>query len=342
MSTRHFRSIFIFTLVSLFIISLAACSTSSVMDMSFLSYTVKAVDENNQPIPNAVVESDDGQQVTTEEDGTAKLRFSAIGGHRITVSAPDHEPYAFDISMPMDAGKDTVAKLKNIVPATANIETNANVNAKPNVNINIGANYSAMMMSRMYPMLFQAMFSAYGYSMDLQNYKEGQWTEWEFRTNDGNPMYLRKAYLKQLPNKQEWWGMYMKNEDKKNSMLMEVLFSPNRDSIRRMRQKMGDGDVSEVPVSENMYTQPTKLTPESLEGSVKQHGVMIKVPAGRFKADLLEFGAMGTGGKLRMWRVKSIPGGVVRVEVTDDSNNVVWSSVLSGQGNGAKTQLNSY
>lgn len=320
----------LFSLIVFSLLSLAACSSSKVMDMAFLSITVKAVDENEQPIANAIVESD-GQRVTTDKEGKAKLKFGAVGVHQITVLAQDKVPATLRVTMPLDQGKTEVARLTKGVDVSANI------------NINIGGNFSAMMMGQLYPMLFQSMFSAYGYSMELANYKESQWTEWQlYSEEDGEPIVIRKAFLKQLDNKQQWWGMYIKGKEADDNMLMEVLFSADRDSIRRMRQKIGQEEAAEVPVTENWYTQPTQLTPESLEGSIKERGVSVKTPAGSFTADLIEFSAMTAGGKVRLWRVKEVPGGVVRTEATNDEKQVVWWSELADQGSGAKTELGSY
>lgn len=317
---------------------LNACSTSSIMDMAILNLTVKAVDENNQPVANAIVESSDGQRVTTDENGVAKLKFSAIGAHQIKVLAQDRVPAAFSVSMPLDQGKLKTARLARAVEVSASV--NANINA--NINLNIGGNFSAMMMGQIYPVLFQSMFSAYGYSMDMETYKEGEWTEWLLHSENEEPTLLRKAFLNKLDDKKEWWSLQMKGKSPDETMIMEVLFSANRDSIRRMRQKIGEEEASEVPVSENWYTQPTQLTEESLEGSVKQSNVKVTVAAGTFKADIMEFGTVATGGKIRFWRVKDVPGGVVRTEIIDDANNVVWWNELSAHGSGAKTELGSY
>jgi len=329
-----FRISLVIALIALSVVT--GCAQNKLLDMAFLSLTVQVVDENDKAVPNAIVETTDGQKATADSQGIAKLKFGAIGVHQISVMAQDRVPAQFSVTMPLDQGKTKTARVGKPVSV-------GSVNVNASTNINVGMNMSGAMMAQIYPMLFQAMFSAYGYSMDMADYNEGQWTEWKLHNEgDSEPMVLRKAYLKQLDNKQTWWQMLMTGKKPDDNMTMEVLFSANRDSIRRMRQQLGKQEAGEVPVSENWYSQPTKLTPESLEGAVKQRAVTVKVPAGTFKADLIEFGAMATGGKVRMWRVKEVPGGVVRTEATDEKGKVMWWSELNAQGSGAKTALGSY
>ena len=71
-----------------------------------------------------------------------------------------------------------------------------------------------------------------------------------------------------------------------------------------------------------------KLTPESIEGVIIKKHATIKVPAGSFSADLVEFSAIGTAGKLRLWPTKKIPGGIARSEILDNKNTVEWKSEL--------------
>lgn len=312
---------------------ITACSTSEVMKFSILSYSVKVVDTENHVIPNAMVSSTDGQRIATNKDGVAKLKFSIMGAHQISVNAPNYQSSRFKITMPLDQGKSKTIKLAKVssIPDAAK----ANIN----INIDIGANFSGMFMSQMYPIMFQSMFSAYGYNMEFEAYKPGQWTEWAYQTDD-KPVILKKAFLKRTGDKKQWWQMTMKGE--KETFVMEVLFSANRQSILRMRQKEADGKIVEVPVTKSWYTPPNELTPESIEGATVKRNTKIKVPAGSFSADLVEFAAMGTSGKLRLWRTKKVPGGIVKSEIVDNENTIEWKSELKAYGEGAHTLLNSY
>lgn len=308
-------------------------SCASLPQIPLFGVTVQVMDEANAPIAGAIVESSDGQKTTTGTDGNASLKFGSLGVHMITVMAQNRAPASFSVTMPLDTGKTLPARLGKPVEMSANVNISSNVN--------IGGNFSGMFMTALYPMIFQSMFTAYGYNMELIPYKPGEWTEWDYHAEKRNEMTMRKAFLAKLDNRQEWWQVRMNSEQKDDAMAFEVLFSAERQSIRRMRQKSGEGKAAEVPVSEGWYSAPMKLTPESIEGAVVKKGVEITVPAGKFTADLLEFATMGTEAKVRMWRVKGVPGGVVRVELTEKDNESLWVSELKAHGKGAKSILGS-
>lgn len=197
----------------------------------------------------------------------------------------------------------------------------------------------AMMASRLYPILFQYMFSAYGYSMELSPYQPGQYTDWTVSGKSGKPFETRKAFLTKLSDGKEWWGLtYVSNKD---SIIMEVMFSEKQQSIRRMRQRFGNDKPKEVPVTEGWYTAPTQLTPESVEGAVVKKGVSVTVASGTYNCDQLEF-AVGGNMTLRMWRTASVPGGIVKYEMVDNDGDSIYSGELKATGDGASTQLGSY
>ena len=307
-----------------------SCSgMSSLPSLPLFKVTVKAVDESDTPVAGAIVESSNGLKATTGSDGVAELKFSSLGVHMITVVAQNREPANFSVTMPLDMGKTLTARLGKPVEASAR------------VNVNINANMPGMFMTAIYPMIFQSMFTAYGYNMELVPFKQGEWTEWNYVSGGKKETIMRKAYLTKLDNGQEWWQVQMKNEKKSDTIVFEVLFSAGRQSIRRMRQQTGEGQPSEVPVTEGWYSAPMQLTSESMEGAVTKKGVDVEVPAGKFKADLLEFAYMGSAGKVRMWRVQNVPGGVVRVEITQGSK-AEWVTELKKYGSGAKSLLGSF
>ena len=305
-------------------------SCSFLMKARVLSVNVKVVDENDAPINGALVEVTNGQKATTGEDGLATLKFAGLGIHTITVMAQDRAPATLSVTMPMDMGKTLTARLGMPVDMSVSI------------NVNIAGAFAGMMMANVYPVLFQSLFTAYGYNLELVPYEASEWTDWNFRSEgDDEPSVMKKAFLTKLDNQQEWWQMQLYGEEKNETIIMEVLFSEGRQSLRRMRQKTGDEAPQEVPVTEGWYTPPMNLTPESIEGAVKEKGMEVTVPAGTFKADLLEFAAMGTG-TIRLWRAKSVPGGLVRAQLVDPGGETVWTSELKDKGKGAASELNSY
>jgi hypothetical protein len=306
----------------------AACAT---VNLPLFKISVKAVDEADAPIVGAIVESSDGQKATTGNDGIAVMKFGSIGVRNITVTAQDKAPSVLTVTMPMDLNKTMTARLGKMVTGST-------------PGVTMGGNYSGML-TALYPMMFQYLFTAYGYDMEVTQYKTGEWTEWNISSSHNDKdegMTMRKAFLTRLDNKQEWWQVQINfSKEKTDQFILEVLFAAERQSIRRMRQQTGEGQASEVPVTEGWYSAPMKLTPESMEGSVVKKGVDVKVPAGSFKADLMEFAYMGSNIKIRMWRVLSVPGGIVRVEVAN-GNESAWVTELKGFGDGAKTTLGSY
>jgi hypothetical protein len=320
---------------SLVILSLLfawSCSMRDVTDLRINGLTLLAVDENNAPIAGAIVQTSDDQNVTTGPDGRAALRFPAYGAFEVTVTATDRAPARLSVTMPSDRNETVTAHLGK--PGTG---------GDVSINVNIGGLTAGIsrMMTQMYPIIFQSLFSAHGYSIDLADYKPGEWTEWKFSDNQDFNGTMRKAYLKQLDNGQQWWQVVYTPEDAADKITMEVLFAKDKSSIRRMRQQSGNEAPAEVPVSEGWYTAPTKLTRESLEGAVVKRNEKVRVPAGTYFADILQFGQMGMGGTLSIWRSTKVPGGVVKTQV-DDPDGSQMTSELKALGTGAKTQLGSY
>lgn len=194
---------------------------------------------------------------------------------------------------------------------------------------------------QLYPLLFNYMFSSYGYSMELTDYREGDWTEWIIKNSDSDDaMIMKKAFLKKFDNGQEWWQVQINHEEEESSYVAEVLFSEDRSSVRRLREKVGDGEVQEKPVSEGWYNRPVELTSESKEGAVKERDISVAVPGGSFTADLLSFGVV-SGISLNMWQAPQVPGGVVKYENRSE-DEVIYTSELADYGDDAETLLESY
>lgn len=309
-----------------------SCSMRDVTDMRINSLTLLAVDETNAPIAGAIVQTSDDQNDTTGPDGRVGLRFPAYGVFEVTVTATDRAPARLTVTMPSDRNETVTAHLGK--PGTG---------GDMSINVNIGGLTAGIsrMMTQMYPIIFQSLFSAHGYSIDLADYKRGEWTEWSFSDNQDFSGTMRKAYLKQLDNGQQWWQVVYTPEDAADRITMEVLFAKDKSSIRRMRQQSGNEAPAEVPVSEGWYAAPMKLTKESLEGAVVKRNDKVKVPAGTYTADILQFGQMGMGGTLSIWRSTRVPGGVVKTQV-DDSDGSQMTSELKALGTGATTQLGSF
>ncbi len=296
------------------------------LGLPLFSLKVKAVGPKNVPLVGAVVSCSNGESVTVDSTGVSTLNFSDVGPYYISVRYQDNLVASYNVSMPSDGGKTLTA---NYIPAAA---SGSGIPAE-------GGNYFSMMGARLYPLLFQYAFNAYGYSIDLGKYRAGQYTEWQISTDGKDEFVTRKAYLTKLPNGEEWWQVSF--QTKADSMLMEVLFSDKLQSIRRLRAKFGNESPKEVPVTEGWYNSPMQLTPESVEGAIVRKNVSVTVPAGTFTCDQLEFGLM-QGFTLRLWKTRDVPGKVVKYEMVGNNHKAIYLAEMTGYGDGARTQLGSY
>ena len=318
----------------LFVVGMAVLSAGcfggyNELGLALFSMKVKALGPKNAPLVGAVVSCSNGESVTIDSSGVATLKFSDVGPYYISVRYEDNLVASYNVSMPSDGGKTLTA---NYIPTPAPTGGNAGVAAE-------GGNYFSMMGARLYPLLFQYAFNAYGYSIDLGRYEPGQYTGWQISTDGKDDFLTRKAYLTKLPNGEEWWQVSFRT--KSDSMLIEVLFSDKLQSIRRMRARFGNESPKEVPVAEGWYTSPMQLTPESLEGAIVKKNVSVTVPAGTFTCDQLEFGLM-QGFTLRLWRTQDVPGKVIKYEMVGNNHNDIYTAEMTAYGDGARTQLGSY
>ncbi|HBX66204.1 MAG: hypothetical protein CL670_03135 [Balneola sp.] len=289
------------------------------------SVTVEVLDQDGNPVQGAQVEASNGRQTTTGANGKAKLRFGSLGVHSISVYADNFMPNNMVVTMPTDNGSTVTARLTGEVQmASLNFGINMNVN--------------------MYPMMFNYLFTGYGYELEVEEYPEGGWTQWQLSDDEGEvSTIMKKGFLKELDNGQQWWQIMMYDEeDEEASYTAEVLFAEDRQRIVRLREKIGDSEAQERPVSEGWYSQPQKLTEESIDGAIKEKGISIEVPKGTFTADLIDFG-VAPEISLKLWRVTSenVPGGVVKSS-TMEGDEVISSLGLIDYGADAETVLNSF
>lgn len=306
-------------ILSLFI-SLAGCSSATQMlnRIPVNSVEVKVLNQNEEPIKGAVVQASNNRKTTTNSDGLATLRFGSVGVHYIGVIADNHMPTNFAITMPVDDGKSFTTYL------TDRLEFNSFAYSSANI----------------YPLLFSYLFSSYGYSLELDNYKAGQWTRWSITTGeDSNTMVMQKAFLKKLENGQEWWQIQMEGNDDRESYTAEILFSADRNEVLRYREQIGTGEIVEKPVSRGWYVAPVKLTEESKQGAVQKEEVDVKTPGGSFQADLLEFG-VSPNISLTLWKTAAVPGALVKYRTKQtQKDELLYQSELLDYGSDAQTIL---
>ncbi len=198
--------------------------------------------------------------------------------------------------------------------------------------------------------MFTMAFHSGSYTFEGTDYDVGQWTRWQLTDTDteGRPDVMERALLHRRDDGMEWWRVkYISDtEDGRDSMTVEALFNPETGEFARMRGKMpGEAEAKEMPVEEGTYgyTEPRRLTEESLEGAVVGTET-IRVPAGSFTTRHVRYGGMG-GGTYDWWLNDDVPGGMVKysrsfeAQDADGPDPYNWVVELVDSGTGATSQL---
>lgn len=283
--------------------------------------SVEVTDQAGQPIPGAQVEASNGRKTTTDEKGIAKLRFGSVGVHHIGIMADNYMPANYVVTMPTDNGRRVKTSLTAPMQFSAFSFTTANL----------------------YPLMFNYLFNSYGYGLELKDYQEGEWTSWGVSSGDEkDTLRLSKGFLKRMDNGQEWWQIKVHDQDGKEAYVAEVLFAADRSTVRRFREKIGDNEIQEKPVSEEWYNQPATLTKESKNASLVSENINLQTPKGTFKANQFKFG-LTSNTFFQLWESQdeSVPGGVLKYQIAAEEEPV-YESILMDYGKDAVTMLESY
>lgn len=194
--------------------------------------------------------------------------------------------------------------------------------------------------------LFNVAFHANGYAVTEQAYEPGEWTRWQM-VEDGEPTeaFLKRAFLQRTEDGNEWWHVTYENDEEDEAIVLEALFSPEREEMLRLRAQFPGEEPREMPVEEGTYgySEPTRLTEESIEGATE--GVeSVTVPAGTFEARHVRYGAASA--TFEWWMEDSVPGGLVRYlrqtgsEGEDGTGeSASWVVELDDYGDGAESEL---
>ncbi|MCK5735471.1 MAG: hypothetical protein KAH21_03290 [Spirochaetaceae bacterium] len=202
-----------------------------------------------------------------------------------------------------------------------------------------GPQWNQLMISQA-QMAFGFAFSAGGMWAGQVGYKPGEFTKFKWTMEDEESLEIERAYLKELDNGQQWWRVSW--GDSEDLWIWETLIDPESSQMLRMRARDTDGNEGEVPVSgETVYMPATELTRESVQGATVDKG-KVDVPAGRFQADHVVY-MMGSGdSQIEFWLAPQIPGGVVKYQISQKDEGVLWNSELTDFGKKATTILKSY
>ena len=176
---------------------------------------------------------------------------------------------------------------------------------------------SAQIMTTYANWMFGLAFNSGGYALPNTDLKPGQSVTFEFAAN-GNTQRMQRAFLKTMPNGQQWWRVEWYNtSDKPDSIVFETLFSADRSQVLRMRGKTSGQQAGEIPVEQNTgftWSQPTYLTKESLDAATVGTET-VTTPAGSFTAKHIKYTMMG-GGNYEWWQADNVPGGIVKYIVS--------------------------
>lgn len=190
--------------------------------------------------------------------------------------------------------------------------------------------------------LFGRAFSAGGMWPAQASYATGEWVKYEATVSgEGEAALdtLERAFLKKTEDGNEWWRV--RGVQQNDRWVYEALVNPDRGEVVRLRAQDPDGNVGEVPVTENtVYQSPQRLTEESVEGATVGTE-SIDTPAGTFSARHVEYQG-GGGGTITWYLSEEVPGQVVKYQVRNQQQEAAWTSTLVAYGTDATTMLDSY
>lgn len=194
--------------------------------------------------------------------------------------------------------------------------------------------------------LFNVAFHAGSYSVTEDAYESGEWTRWRMVEN-GQPTQalIERAFLAATDEGNEWWRVKYTNADTDETIVLEGLFSPDREELLRLRGRFPGEEAKEMPVQGEAYgyAEPVQLTDESIEGATVGTE-RLSTPAGTFRADHVSYGAPSA--TFEWWLTDEVPGGVakyLRQADTGSSDDAAapasWVVELDDFGDGAESEL---
>lgn len=187
--------------------------------------------------------------------------------------------------------------------------------------------------------VFAYSFAAGGYWVGQNEFVPGEYTVFEWNDGEG-AVELEKALLRIEDDGREWWRVSWSEEEE--SWVYEGLLDPEEERIVRLRARDAEGNVDEVPVGEDqaVFTSPTDLTEESIEGATERTETLT-TPAGTYETRVVEYRSQSEPGTITWWITESVPGGVVKYEARDEGEGL-WTSTLIRTGSDATTELDSF
>lgn len=195
--------------------------------------------------------------------------------------------------------------------------------------------------------LFNVAFQGGSYAVTEDAYAPGEYTRWQM-VADGEPTgaFVKRAFLDRTAEGNEWWHITYENEEDE-AIILEGLFSPDREELVRLRGKFPGEEAKEMPVEEGTYgySRPRVLSPESIEGATVGTA-SVDVPAGTFSAQHVRYGTPGA--TMEWWMDDGVPGSLVKyLRRADDESEAddepatpaSWVAELVAYGDDATSEL---
>ena len=191
--------------------------------------------------------------------------------------------------------------------------------------------------------LFGRAFAAGGMWPAQASYAPGEWVRYRSTVSGESEAALdtlERAYLKETEDGRQWWRV--RGLRGGQAWIYEALVDPERGEVVRLRAKDPEGNVGEVPVTENtVYQSPQRLTKESIEGATVGTE-NIETAAGTFSTRHVEYQGGAGGGTITWYLSNEVPGDVVKYQVGSQQQGSTWTSTLVAYGTDATTMLDSY
>ncbi len=188
--------------------------------------------------------------------------------------------------------------------------------------------------------MFTYAFSASGVWPAPAQYEPGEWATYQIQTAEGETALdtLERAFLTTTDDGNEWWRV--RGVQDGEAWLYEALLDPDQEEVLRMRAQDPEGEVGEVPVTEEtVYRPPQRLTEESVEGATVGTE-QVNTPAGTFTARRVEYSGTPSASTVTWFLSDEVPGHVVRYRASRNDNR--YTSSLLDYNTDATTQLDSY
>ncbi len=201
------------------------------------------------------------------------------------------------------------------------------------------AQYNQFMVSQA-QVLFSHAFSAGGMWPAEATYESGEWAAYERRASGQDTALdtLERAFLTTTDDGNEWWRV--RGTQDGEEWVYEGLLDPEQETVVRLRSRDPEGNVEEVPVTEEtVYQPPQQLTEESVEGATVGTE-SVETAAGTFTARRVEYSGAAQGSTAIWFLSDEVPGHVVQYQVRQNEDE--WTNALINHGTGATTELDSY